>query len=125
MVPLLHPLGGSLRRLGQREGTIARDEGADRETPGRVTAHPPPSRAQARLAVQGTDSLGYRIFPARRLLRKGNAARFRKRLERLQVAYSLGEVFLGKIDQSVESWIGCVKHSGTYRLRVIFADVVF
>ena len=65
----------------------------------------------------GTDFLGYRIFPTHRLLRKSNITRTKRRLKRLQVAYSRGEIPLEKVRASIHSWIAHASWADTYHLR--------
>jgi len=65
----------------------------------------------------GTDFLGYRIFPTHRLLRRENANRARRRLKRLASEYSIGAIPLSKVKQSIQSWIAHASWADTYGLR--------
>jgi retron-type reverse transcriptase len=65
----------------------------------------------------GTDFLGYRIFPTHRLLRNSNVKRTKRRLKKLQVAYSSGEIPLEKARASIHSWIAHASWADTYHLR--------
>ncbi len=75
---------------------------------------------------EGIGFLGYRIFPDHRLLNKGNALRMRRRLKKLSRQYGDGKIPIEKIQQSIQSWIGHVRHADTYRLRCrILGGVAF
>jgi len=67
--------------------------------------------------ADGTDFLGYRIFPTHRLVRKGNAARAKRRLKRLQTAYSRGDIPIEQVSASVKSWVAHLSHADTHNLR--------
>ena len=74
----------------------------------------------------GTDFLGYQIFPSHRRLRKSAVTRARRRLKRLQRDYSSGKISQHDVNQSVQSWLGHVRHADTYGLRrAIFSEVRF
>ena len=74
----------------------------------------------------GTDFLGYQIFPSHRRLRKSSVTRARRRLKRLQKDYSMGKISQHDVNQSVQSWLGHVRHADTYGLRrAIFSEVRF
>ena len=84
------------------------------------------NKAQIWPVRQGTDWLGYRVYPTHRRVRKSNVRRLRRRLKRLSQDYREGLVDIGKIKASVMSWIGHVKHANSYRLRrKIFRQVYF
>lgn len=84
------------------------------------------NRAQYWPVSQGTDWLGYRIYQTHRRVRRSNIRRFRVRLNRLAGEYRQGTVDLHKIQTSVMSWIGHVKHADSYNLRKkILGDVLF
>jgi len=67
--------------------------------------------------TQGTNFLGYRIFPTHRLLNKDNIRRFKKRLSRFQQFYAAGMLALDKLTASIRSWIAHASHADTYGLR--------
>jgi len=84
------------------------------------------NRAQYWPVTQGTDWLGYRMYPTHRHVRKSNIRRFRLRLNRLAGEYRQGTVDLQEIRSTVMSWISHVKHADTYKLRrKICEDVSF
>lgn len=84
------------------------------------------NKAQYWPVKKGTDWLGYRIYPTHRRLRKSNIKRFRMRLKSLADEYRHGTVDLQKIQSSVMSWMGHVKHADSYNLRrKIFGEVSF
>lgn len=63
-------------------------------------------------AKNGVDFVGYRHFPAFRILRKGATRRIKKLLH----AFSTGEVDEELFDRSIESRIGHAKHADTFNL---------
>lgn len=84
------------------------------------------SKCRISRVAQGTDFLGYRIFPTHRRVRTVNARRFIKKLRRFQAYYRRGEMTWESISQSVYSWIAHASHADTWRLREdIFAEAVF
>jgi retron-type reverse transcriptase len=75
------------------------------------------NKAQIWPVQQGTDWLGYRVYPTHRRVRRSNIKRFRKRLQLLAGAYHRGEIELKKVKASITSWLGHVKHADSYHLR--------
>jgi retron-type reverse transcriptase len=74
----------------------------------------------------GIDYLGYKVYPDHRRLRHENIVRYRRRLERLRSDYASCAIGLEKVNSSVQSWIGHVKHADTWRLReTLFQSVAF
>ena len=74
----------------------------------------------------GTDFLGYQVFPTHRRLRKSAVTRARRRLRRLQRDYSSGKILWGDVNHSVQSWLGHVRHADTYGLRrSVFSEIFF
>ncbi len=67
--------------------------------------------------AQGTDFMGYRIFPSYRRLRKSNIKLFIRRMKKFQQGYKEGAIDLATINQSVQSWIGHAGHANTWHLR--------
>lgn len=63
-------------------------------------------------AKNGVDFVGYRHFPAFRILRKGATRRIKKLLR----AFETGEVDEELFDRSIESRIGHAKHADTFNL---------
>jgi retron-type reverse transcriptase len=90
----------------------------------RLKMHPKKCRI-ARVA-QGTNFLGYRIFPTYRRLRPDNVRRFIRKLRCFQECYRRGEMSWEEIRQSVYSWIAHASHADSWHLREdIFAEAVF
>ena len=76
--------------------------------------------------TQGTDFMGYRIFPTHRRLRKSNIRLFVKRMKKFQREYKEDIVDLQTVNQSVQSWIGHAGHADTWHLRKkLFKRFVF
>jgi len=85
-----------------------------------------PTKCQVSPVKDGTDFLGYRIFPTHRRMRKDSVTRFRRRMRRLQKAYARGEVSLCHIRQSMQSWLGHASHADSYRLREqLLSEITF
>ena len=74
----------------------------------------------------GTDFLGYQVFPTHRRLRPSSVRRARRRLQGLREDYDNGKISWADVNHSVQSWLGHVKHADTYGLRrAIFSQTVF
>lgn len=85
-----------------------------------------PNKSQVFPVEQGTDFLGYRIFPGYRLIRKTNVKRFRRKMRKLQLFYKRGEIGWDDVNRSVQSWLGHAKWANSYKLRKeIFSHVSF
>lgn len=65
----------------------------------------------------GVTFLGWRVFPGRMRLVRGNVVRFRRRMRRFQHAWALGEMTLAEIRARAVAWIGHAAHGQTRRLR--------
>ena len=76
-----------------------------------------PNKSQVFPVKQGTDFLGYRIFPSHRLIRKSNVKRFRRKLRRFKQDYSDGLITVPEIDQRIQSWLGHARWADSYNLR--------
>ena len=85
-----------------------------------------PNKSQVFPVKQGTDFLGYRIFPSHRLIRKSNVKRFRRKLKRLRQEYENDLVTMADINQRIQSWLGHAGWANSYNLRKeIFNNLVF
>jgi hypothetical protein len=85
-----------------------------------------PSKANIFDVYQGVDILGYRVFPAYRLLRNDNGHRFARRLRRFAAAYRNGDMAWTDFNPSVQSWIGHARQADTSGLRrQIFEHTLF
>jgi retron-type reverse transcriptase len=85
-----------------------------------------PDKCQVFPATQGTDFLGFRIFPTHRLLRRGNAVRFRRKLRHLAAEYAQGEADLPAVLRSLQSWNAHASWGNTWRLREkLYNEVTF
>lgn len=90
----------------------------------RLTIHE--DKSQVIKTSQGIDFLGYRVFPGHRLVRKSNVIRYKRKLRRMQTAYSAGMMELADIRQRIMSWLGHVRWADSYRLRRrLFGNLVF
>ncbi len=85
-----------------------------------------PVKSQLFETRQGANFVGFRVLPDRIRVRQENLRRARRRLRRMQAAYSGGQRTQQEISQSVRSWVAHLAHGDTWRLRErIFADLVF
>jgi retron-type reverse transcriptase len=66
---------------------------------------------------EGLCFLGHRVFPEFKLLKKENVKRFRRKLKKMQQAYTEGAISVEGIRTSMQGWIGHASFSNTYRLR--------
>ncbi|MBN1169484.1 group II intron reverse transcriptase domain-containing protein [Candidatus Micrarchaeota archaeon] len=65
----------------------------------------------------GVTFLGFRIFAKYRLLKKSNARRIWKRLERFRQRYEKGEMTRKEAVRSLEGWLTYASFADTYNLR--------
>ena len=66
---------------------------------------------------EGVTFLGWRLFPGRACLERGNVIRFRRRLRGLQKGYAEGGTEWEDMEQRVRAWIAHAAHGNTLRLR--------
>ncbi len=81
----------------------------------RLTLHPGKSRIHR--CADGVTFLGWRLFPGRARLVRGNVVRFGKRMKRLQRDFAAGVIEWERVDQSVRAWIAHASFGSTLRLR--------
>ena len=100
----------SKRRLGEiREILELELEGL------RLEVHPGKSRIYR--CAEGVTFLGWRFFPNRVRLVRGNVVRFRRRMERLSSEFDAGALELSAVKQRVAAWIAHAAYGDTWRLR--------
>jgi hypothetical protein len=81
----------------------------------RLEIHPGKSRIYR--CADGVTFLGWRLFPDRTRLVRGNVIRFRRRMREMQAAYSAGRMTWDDVEQRVQAWIGHASQGNTWRLR--------
>lgn len=81
----------------------------------KVELHPQKSRIIE--LKRGITMLGFRVFYHHRLLKKSNARRIWKRLERFKQKYDSGELTAEEAARSMEGWIAYAKFANTYNFR--------
>lgn len=64
----------------------------------------------------GIEFVGYRVWSTHVKLRKSSTMKMKKRLKYLQNQYSKGKVNLDKINCTVQSYLGILKHCNSYSL---------
>lgn len=73
----------------------------------------------------GIPFLGWRIDPSRRRLKRRNGVAFQRRLKRLTIALSAGQIDRQRFQSSIRSWIAHAAHGDTWNLRrAILSTVV-
>lgn len=76
--------------------------------------------------TDGVDFLGYRIYPNHTRVRKSIVKKYRRKLRNMAEEYKNGNIRIPEINNSIQSWIGHVKHADCYQLRKeIFRSTVF
>ncbi len=80
------------------------------------------NKTTVRNVNQGIDWLGYRVWSTHIKLRKASARKMRKRLRYLRRAYGRQEVTITDVNNSVQSYLGLLKHCDSYRLRKKMAE---
>ncbi len=74
----------------------------------------------------GIPFLGYRVFPDRKRLSRSNILRFRRRIRKLQIAWSAGQVSLPEIQRKMVSWLAHARHgASSVWLETFFANISF
>lgn len=103
-------LDNDKRRLHEIKGVIA-----DYLERLKLRLHPVKSRVFP--VRQGTDFLGYKIYPDFRLIRKDNVKRFKRRMKGRFKLLRLGLTTIPDITHSIQSWLGFAQHADSYALR--------
>lgn len=80
-----------------------------------IKLHPEKSRIIP--LKKGITFLGFRIFSRYKLLKKSNARRIWKRLERFKRKYDQGEISREEILLSLEGWLTYAEFANTYKFR--------
>jgi len=81
----------------------------------RLTLNPGKSRIHC--CAEGVTFLGWRLFPGRARLVRGNVVRFGRRMKRLQRDFAAGVIEWETVDQSVRAWIAHASFGNTWLLR--------
>lgn len=77
-------------------------------------------------AAAGVTFLGWRIFPDRARLARGNVQRFRRRLAWMREEHDAGRMRWEDMDMRVRAWIAHAAHGETWKLREqVFGRVAF
>ena len=79
-----------------------------------------------RTHTQGTDWVGYRVWPTHIKLRKSTAKQMKRWLWHLQDIYAVDEIPIDRVNATVQSYMGMLKHCDSYNLREkLFGELVF
>ncbi|MEW5996110.1 MAG: RNA-directed DNA polymerase [Candidatus Micrarchaeota archaeon] len=76
-----------------------------------------PEKSKIILLRKGITLLGFRVFYRYKLLKKSNAKRIWKRLERFGRGYEKGEIGRKEVVRSLEGWLAYAGFADTYNLR--------
>jgi hypothetical protein len=88
----------------------------------RLTLHE--VRAQVFPVETGIPFLGFRIYPARRRLKRVKGIAFQRRLKQLARAYAADEISQARVTASVQGWVAHVCYAQTRGLRQAILDQV-
>lgn len=75
------------------------------------------SRWSVHRASQGVNSLGYRIWPTHKLLRRRSIVAFKRDMRKLMTMVNRGEAGIDEVTARVKAFASHAKHADTYRLR--------
>ena len=103
--------------LSDDKGWLAEVRERCRERLARMRLRLHPRKSVISRVADGTRFLGYRVFPDHRLLARENITRMRRRLARMQAAYTAGRLRPQEVRQRLLSWIGHARHADTFGLR--------
>jgi len=85
-----------------------------------------PRKTQVFPVDQGTDFLGFRVFPDHRKLRKSTLTSRRRKLRRLVRDFGRGGIEIDRVRASIQSWLGHAGHGDTHGLRrAVLAELRF
>ena len=73
--------------------------------------------ASAGTAGEGVTFLGWRVFPDRSRLVRGNVVRFRRRMRDMRRSFKGGQMEWLEISHRIQSWIGHARQGDTAYLR--------
>jgi len=76
-----------------------------------------PGKSRIHCCAEGVTFLGWRLFPVRARLVRGNVVRFGQRMKRLQSDFAAGVIEWERVEQSVRAWIAHASFGNTWLLR--------
>lgn len=75
---------------------------------------------------QGIEFVGYRLWPTHVKIRKSTSLKMKKRLKYVKKQYERNEIPFDKVNATVQSYMGILKHCNSYRLQnKIFDSYIF
>ncbi len=83
------------------------------------------NKTQVSPAKDGIDWLGYRVFPTHVKVRKSNVHLFKRRLKRMMLSYSRGELNAEDVRIRIQSWLAHASHADSYNLRSYLMATTF
>ena len=76
-----------------------------------------PDKSQILKLDKGIGFLGFRIFYYHKLVQKKNMRKFDKKMDKLSIAYNLGDVNRERIIERFEGWLAYSSRADTYKYR--------
>jgi len=83
-----------------------------------------PNKTIIRKPNQGIDFLGYVIFPHHKLLRTKTKKRIFKKLKAKNILLDQNKIAKSSFEQSVQSYLGVLKHCNSWKLSKIALDLL-
>lgn len=65
----------------------------------------------------GIEFVGYKLWPTHVKLKKASALKMKRRLKQVQELYNEGKIEFEKVNSTVQSYFGVLKHCNSYRLK--------
>ena len=65
----------------------------------------------------GIEFVGYRLWPTHVKLKKASALKMKRRLKQVQELYNEGKIEFDKVNSTVQSYFGVLKHCNSYKLK--------
>ncbi|KLU66775.1 reverse transcriptase (RNA-dependent DNA polymerase) [Desulfosporosinus acididurans] len=75
------------------------------------------NKTMVRSVSQGIEFVGFRVWPTHKKLRKKSALKMKRRLRYLQRSYARGEIGMQEVNNSVQSYLGILKHCNSHNLK--------
>jgi RNA-directed DNA polymerase len=74
----------------------------------------------------GIEFVGFRIWPTHRKLKKGTAKKIKRQVKKLQEAYEDGSIDFERVNASMQSYLGVMKHFNSYNFKTkLLNDAIF
>ncbi len=74
-------------------------------------------KSQVHATRKGCEFVGFRVLPTHVRVAQKAITRAKRRIRELKAAYAQGEINLGRVHNSIQSWVAHLNYGDTYRLR--------